>query len=106
MYRICSPIDHSAPHRESMHVKSPFVGKLMNYIGVITQLWTTLWIKKDLPNMGKVSGLLAPSFYHLRERLNLIVGVAVFCHFLADLALRVNDRGVVLTAELLANLGK
>ena len=43
---------------------------------------------------------------HLREFLDLVVGAAVFRHFLADLAIRVHDGGVVLAAELVADFGQ
>lgn len=42
----------------------------------------------------------------LGERLDLVVSIALFSHLFADLAIRVNDGGVVLAAELLTDLGK
>ena len=42
----------------------------------------------------------------LGQGLNLVVGIALFGHLFADLAIGVDHRGVVLAAELLANLGQ
>ena len=43
-------------------------------------------------------------FDQLRQFLDLVICPAVFCHFFADFAVRVHHRGVVFTAELIANL--
>lgn len=42
----------------------------------------------------------------LGKRLDLVVGIALFSHLFADLAIRVNDGGVVFAAELFTDLGK
>lgn len=42
----------------------------------------------------------------LGQGLNLVVGIALFGHLFADLAIGVDHRGVVFAAELLANLGQ
>ena len=42
----------------------------------------------------------------LGQGLNLVVGIALFRHLFADLAIGIDHRGVVLAAELLANLGQ
>ena len=44
--------------------------------------------------------------YALGQRLDFIVGISVLCHLLADLAIRINDRGVVLAAKLITDLGQ
>ena len=51
----------------------------------------------------KLLGNPSAGFDDLRQLLDLVVSIALFCHFLTDLSIRVHHGGVVLAAESLAN---
>ena len=63
------------------------------------------YIRKALQQWWKALGATA-ILDALGKRLDLVVGIALFSHLFADLAIRVNDGGVVLAAELFTDLGK
>ena len=42
----------------------------------------------------------------LGQRLDLVIGIAIFCHLLTDLAVRIDNSGVVLSSELITDLGQ
>ena len=64
-----------------------------------------LYIRKALQQWWRDLGATA-ILDALGKRLDLVVSIALFSHLFADLAIRVNDGGVVLAAELFTDLGK